>query len=236
MNKPLYKRILLKLSGEALMGSQKFGIDPKFCNEIAAPIKALQKQGVEIGIVIGGGNIFRGVNSSFFNMERTVADHVGMLSTVINCIVLQQSLSNAKCPSRVLSSLGCTEIAEPFSWNKAIDYLEEKKVVIFAGGTGNPYFTTDTAAALRAVEIKAEILLKATKVNGIFDKDPAQHPDAVQYDQITFSQALSKNLKIMDSTAFALCMENKIPIRVFNISSIAKAVCERNFGTLVKEE
>ncbi|MFT4552784.1 MAG: uridylate kinase [Chlamydiales bacterium] len=233
---PVYKRILLKLSGEALMGSLQFGIDPKVCNELASEIHNLQKNGVEIGIVVGGGNIFRGVKGSSYGMERAAADHVGMLATVINSITLQQTLMSIGCKTHVLNALDNNNATEPYSWTKAMEYLEDKKVVIFAGGTSHPFFTTDSAAALRACEIKADILLKATKVDGIYNKDPVQHPDAVKYDEITYHEALQQNLQVMDGTAFTLCMENKIPIKVFNISSISKAVSNKHFGTLVKEE
>lgn len=231
-----YKRVLLKLSGEALMGSQQFGVDPKVCNSIASEIHTLQKSGVEIGIVIGGGNIFRGIKGSAYGMERVAADHVGMLATVINSITLQQTLKSLGCKTHVLNALDCNDVTEAYSWTKAIEYLEDKRVVIFSGGTSNPFFTTDSAAALRACEINADVLLKATKVDGIYDRDPVLYPDAVKYDEITYSDALQQNLQVMDGTAFTLCMENKIPIRVFNISSISKAVCNEHFGTLVKEE
>ncbi len=235
MVKPLYKRILLKLSGEALMGPQQFGIHPETCHNIASGVKAAHDAGIEIGIIIGAGNIFRGVNSSSLKMNRVVGDHVGMIATSINGIVLQQTLASLGCDAHIMSALGKTEIVEAYSWQKALSYLSNKKPVIFVGGTGHPYFTTDTAAALRATEIQAEVVLKATKVDGIYDKDPVKYPDAKKYDTLTFSRVIKEKLRIMDITAITICMENGIPIRVFDINSIEKAVFEENFGTLVKE-
>ncbi len=237
--RPHYKRILLKLSGEALMGPQKFGVDAAACGKIAREVGAIAVLGVQVGIVIGGGNIFRGIQASQAGLDRTPADHIGMLATLINAIALQQAFEKAGCESRVLSAIPCSGIAEPYSWKKALAYLERGIVLIFAGGTGNPYFTTDSAAALRAIEIQADVLVKATKVDGIYDKDPLKHPDAVKYDRISYSEALVRKLAVMDATAIALCRENKLPIRVINMfgdHALQQAVLHRSVGTLVEEE
>ncbi len=234
--KPLYRRILLKLSGEALMGSTANSVDPSTATGIATSIKAIADAGVQVGIVIGGGNFFRGVNGKELGVARVAADHMGMLATVMNGILLQQILSNIGCSSHVMSALGKSGTAEPYSWKNALDYLQNSEVVIFVGGTGNPYFTTDSAAALRASEIQADVLLKATKVDGIYDKDPAKEADAKRYEQLTYSQAIEEKLKVMDLTAFTLCMENSIPIKVFNIASITQAITNHNIGTIVKEK
>jgi len=235
--RPAYKRVLLKLSGEALMGSQKFGVDPDACHKIAEAVKELTALGVQVGIVIGGGNIFRGVKGTHQGMERTPADHIGMLATIINGISLQQAFEKINCDSRIMSAIACDVMAECYNWKNALKYLDQGIVLIFVGGTGNPYFTTDSAAALRAFEIKAEILLKATKVDGIYDKDPLKHSDAVKFDQVSYSQVLASNLRVMDGAAIALCRENEIPIRVFNIfsdHSLKKAVCGQLVGTIVE--
>ena len=232
--KPAYKRILLKLSGESLMGGQSFGVDPEACFRVASQVQLLCQLGVQVGIVIGGGNIFRGAHAS---MERTSADHIGMLATIINGISLQQAFERIECESRIMSAIACDVMAESYSWKNALHYLEKGFVLIFVGGTGNPYFTTDSAAALRALEIQAEILLKATKVDGIYDKDPVKYPNAKKFDRITYSEVLSKQLQVMDATAIALCRENHIPIRVFNLFSnedLMKAVCNEPVGTLVE--
>ncbi len=236
-----YKRILLKLSGETLMGPQGFGVDFNACQQIAKSIKQIRDQQIELGIVIGGGNIFRGINLSNSEMKRTPADHMGMLATLINGTALQQAIQIQDCPSRVMSALECPRVADSYNWRKAHEYLKAGEVVIFVGGTGNPYFTTDTAAALRANEIHADIILKATKVDGIYDKDPLKFPDAVKYETITYTQALEDKLKIMDATAFALCMSNSIPIFVFNMErlndlSIHEILSDNKHGTLVTEE
>lgn len=237
--KPAYKRILLKLSGEALMGEQKFGVDHQVCQQIAAAVKEVYDKGVQIGIVIGGGNIFRGTQAEVFGFARTPADHIGMLATTINGIILQQSLSAIGVESRVMSALNCDSIAETYIWSRAMHCLQEGTIVIFVGGTGNPYFTTDTAAALRASEINAEILLKGTKVNGIYNKDPMKHPNAVRYEHLTYSEVLAQKLNVMDATAIALCRESQIPIYVFNLfekGAILKAVCQKEGGSLVSGE
>ncbi|MCC6127870.1 MAG: UMP kinase [Chlamydiae bacterium] len=235
--KPAYRRVLLKLSGEALLGSQPYGIDPDACNKIALSVKELCEIGVQVGVVIGGGNIFRGVKGVAAGMDRTPADHVGMLATLINGISLQQAFEQVHCESRIMTAIACPVMAEPYSWKDALKYLDKGVVLIFVGGTGNPYFTTDTAAALRALEIRAEVLFKATKVDGIYDKDPLKHRDAVKFEVVSYSKMLEDNLKVMDATAVALCRENAIPIRVFNVFSdqaLIKAVCNQTAGTLVE--
>lgn len=234
-----YKRVLLKLSGESLMRPQKFGVSQEGCLEIAQAIKDMCVGGLQVGIVIGGGNIFRGVDLKCIGMERTPADHIGMLATLINGISLQQALKSIQCEALVMSALECPRVAEPYNWHKAMEALGSGKVVIFVGGTGNPYFTTDTAAALRASEIHADILLKATKVDGIYNKDPLKYPDAVKYDLINYSQVLAEKLEVMDATSIALCMSNKIPILVFNMQYLGRhqmmTVLSENKGTLVTE-
>lgn len=235
--KPAYRRILIKLSGEALLGEQPYGVDPEACYKIASSIKELCKIGVQVGVVIGGGNIFRGVKGVAAGMDRTPADHVGMLATLINGISLQQAFERVQCESRIMTAIACPVMAEPYSWKDALKYLDKGIVLIFVGGTGNPYFTTDSAAALRALEIRAEVLMKATKVDGIYDKDPLKHSDAVKFEKMSYSDVLAKNLKVMDATAVALCRENEIPICVFNLFSdhaLMKAVCNQSAGTLVE--
>jgi uridylate kinase len=236
-SKPAYKRILLKLSGEALMGEHKYGVDPATCEKIATQVKELSSLGVQVGVVIGGGNIFRGVEAVKAGMGRTPADHIGMLATLINGIALQQAFEKVQCESRIMSAITCDVMAESYSWKDALKYLDKGIVLIFVGGTGNPYFTTDSAAALRALEINAQILLKATKVDGIYDKDPLKYPDAVKFDQVSYSEVLANQLQVMDPTAIALCRENKTPIRVFNVfkdHALKKAVCDEGVGTLVE--
>lgn len=240
MHHPI-KRILLKLSGETIMGKQKFGIDSEACSHTATVLKALLNSGYEVAIVIGGGNIFRGINLNELGMERSPADYMGMLATMINGIALQQALAAQGCKARVMSALECPRVADSYNWGDAHDCLSKGELLIFVGGTGNPYFTTDTAAALRANEIHADILLKATKVDGIYDKDPLKFSDAIKYDTITFKRALSEQLKIMDATAFALCMSNKLPIFVFNMErlnkySMTEILSNPGHGTLVTEE
>lgn len=235
-----YKRILLKISGEMLVGSQKFGIAYESCQIIASAIQQLRDANVEVAIVIGGGNIFRGVGLREMGMPRTPADQIGMLSTLINGIALQQTFIANGCPTKVMSALECPKVAEPYNWSNATKALDDGYVVIFVGGTGNPYFTTDTAAALRASEIHADILLKATKVDGIYDKDPMKHSDAVRYDTISYSRILAEKLEVIDATAAALCMSNKIPMLVFNMNLLDKqqilTVLQQQKGTLVKEK
>jgi uridylate kinase len=234
--KAVYKRVLLKLSGEALMGTRSFGIDPGIVQTLALEISDVVKLGVEIGVVIGGGNIFRGVEGSSRGMERTQADNMGMLATVINSLALQSVLERMGVRCRVQTAIEMREVAEPFIRRRATRHLEKGRVVIFAGGTGNPYFTTDTAAALRAAEIQAEVILKATKVNGVYDKDPVKYAGAKMYKKISYTDALAKNLKVMDATAISLCRENSIPIRVFNIAkkgNIKSVICGKTVGTIV---
>lgn len=231
-----YKRILLKLSGEALAGSQGTGIDPEVLATLSDEVKALIEMGVEVGIVIGGGNIHRGVAGATKGMDRTTSDHMGMLATIINSIALQDSLERNDVYTRVLTAIEMKKIAEPYIRRRAVRHLEKKRVVIFAGGTGNPYFTTDTAAALRASEIDADVILKATKVDGIYDKDPMKHQDAVKFDTLNYIDVLNKGLKVMDSTAITFCMDNKIDIKVFNVfekGNIQRVVIGENIGTTV---
>jgi uridylate kinase len=231
-----YKRILLKLSGEALAGKQGTGIDPEILATLSGEIKALIEMGVEVGIVIGGGNIHRGVAGATKGMDRTTSDHMGMLATIINSIALQDSLERNNVYTRVLTAIEMKKIAEPYIRRRAVRHLEKKRVVIFAGGTGNPYFTTDTAAALRASEIDADVILKATKVDGIYDKDPMEHSDAVRFDTLNYIEVLNRGIKVMDSTAITFCMDNKIDIKVFNVhekGNIQKAVMGEDIGTTV---
>lgn len=237
--RPGYQRVLLKLSGEALMGKQNFGIDYEACKKIAASIKEVHDKGVQIGIVVGAGNIFRGVQALEFGFERTPADHIGMLATSINGLVLQQSLAALGVSSRVLSALNIDSIVENYVWGNAMRYLQSGEIVIFVGGTGNPYFTTDTAAALRASEMQADVLLKATKVDGVYSDDPFKNPQAVKYPRLTYSDVLTKKLNVMDATAIALCRENQIPICVFNLfekGTFLKAVMKQEVGSLVMGE
>lgn len=237
MKKPAYKRVLLKLSGEALAGGQGSGISTEVLKHIAEDIKEVFEQKVEIGIVIGGGNIFRGVAASAQGMDRASSDYMGMLATVINSLALQDALEKVGVPTRVQTAIGMAEIAEPYIRRKAMRHFEKGRVVIFGAGTGNPYFTTDTAAALRAMEIGAEILMKGTKVDKIYDKDPKIHKDAKPFDQLTYIEVLNKGLQIMDLTAVSLCMDNKLPILSFDLGkrgNILKAVIGEPIGTLVK--
>ncbi len=221
------------------MGAQKFGIDLAASDKIASDVLELVQIGVQVGIVIGGGNIFRGVKVHEAGMKRTPADHIGMLSTIINGIALQQSFEKQNGRSRVMSAISCPGIVDSYSWKEAIREIEKGTVIIFVGGTGNPYFTTDSAAALRALEIHAGILLKATKVDGIYNKDPVKYPDAKKFDRITYSDVLTKQLGVMDAAAIAICRENHLPIRVidmFSDSALKKAVCNEPVGTLVEDE
>ncbi|RUM59230.1 MAG: UMP kinase [Persephonella sp.] len=232
-----YKRILLKLSGEALMGNYSFGIDPEFVSELADDIKGVYELGVEIAIVVGGGNIFRGMNGSEIGLDKATADYMGMLATVMNALALQDILESKGMPTRVMSAIEMKQIAEPYIRRKAIRHLEKGRVVIFGAGTGNPFFTTDTAGALRATEIKAEVFLKATKVNGIYDKDPVKYNDAKLIPEITFDEAIKRNIKVMDQTAFTLCKENKLPIIVFSIKergNLKRIVLGERVGSIVK--
>ncbi len=231
-----YKRVLLKLSGEALMGDQDYGIDPLFVNNLAEDIKEVYEIGTEIAIVIGGGNIFRGIKGASMGMDRATADYMGMLATVMNALALQDVLEKKDVPTRVMSAIEMRQIAEPYIRRKAIRHLEKGRIVIFAAGTGSPFFTTDTTGALRAAEIKAEVLLKATKVNGIYDKDPVKNPDAKLLPEVSYLEAINKDLKVMDHTALTLCMENKLPIIVFNIKekgNLKKIVQGEKIGSIV---
>ena len=237
-NKVVYKRILLKLSGEALLGKQSSGVDPEVANYIAVEIESLADLNVQIGIVVGGGNIFRGLEASSKGMDRTSADYMGMLATVINSLALQSALEMHGIATRVQSSIEMREIAEPFIQRKAIRHLEKGRIVIFAGGTGNPYFTTDTAASLRAMEIKADVIMKATKVDGVFDSDPVKNKKAVMFKNIKYIDVLTKNLKVMDATAISLCRDNSLPIIVFNLQkkgNIRGVICGKKIGTYVGE-
>ncbi len=234
--KPRYRRILLKLSGEALMGDQSYGIDSATVEYMASEVKGVYDLGVEIAIVIGGGNIFRGVEGSLKGMERATADYMGMLATVINALALQNALEKEGVPTRVQSAIEMHELAEPYIRRKAVRHLEKGRVVIFAAGTGNPYFTTDTAASLRAMEIGAEVIMKATKVDGVYSDDPVKNPKAKRYRKITYMDVLKKGLHVMDSTAISLCMDNALPIVVFNLrkkGNIKKVVEGKNIGTFV---
>ncbi|MGH6928316.1 MAG: UMP kinase, partial [Dongiaceae bacterium] len=218
-SEPSYRRILLKLSGEALMGDQTYGVDPLVATRIAADISEIQGLGVQTAIVIGGGNIFRGLAASARGMDRSTADYMGMLATVMNALALQDALESQNVATRVLTAIEMRAVAEPFIRRRAIRHLEKGRVVVFAAGTGNPYFTTDTAAALRAMEIKADVILKGTKVDGIYSADPMTHPDATRYDRVTYLQVLQEQLQVMDTTAISLCMDNKLPILVFNLKT-----------------
>ena len=232
--KPMYKRVLLKLSGEALAGDKGFGINNDVVNEIAVAIKKIQEIGVEVSVVVGGGNFWRGRTSE--GMDRTTADYIGMLATVMNSMALQDALENIDVQTRVQTAIEMRQIAEPYIRRKAVRHLEKDRVVIFGAGTGNPYFSTDTAASLRAAEMEAEVILLAKNVDAVYDKDPKVHADAVKFDELTYLEVLQRELKVMDSTATSLCMDNKIPIHVFELSTdkIIKAVMGEKIGTIVK--
>jgi len=232
-----YKRVLLKLSGEALMGSQPYGIDPVVVETVAREVKEVCDQGVEVAVVIGGGNIYRGVAATAKGMERASADYMGMLATVLNALALQNSLERIGMSTRVQSAIEMMELAEPYIRRRAVRHLEKKRVVIFAAGTGNPYFTTDTAAALRAMEIGAEVIMKATKVDGVYSADPVKDKKAVRFDELTYLDVLQKGLKVMDATAVSLCMDNDLPIIVFDLKkpgNIKKVIAGRKVGTIVR--
>jgi uridylate kinase len=237
MEKPLFKRILLKLSGEALMGEQNYGIDVNVAESVAREIKAVHDLGIEVAIVVGGGNIFRGVSKSAGNMDRAAADYIGMLATVMNAVVLQDALEKLHVYTRAMSAIDIPQLAEPFIRRRAVRHLEKQRVVIFAAGTGNPYFTTDSAAALRALEMRVDVIFKGTKVDGIYSADPMLDPNAVKYSRITYQEVLEKQLKVMDASAISLCMDNNLPIMVFNMrqpGNIIKAVQgDLSIGTLV---
>jgi len=235
--KPIFKRVLLKLSGEALMGeSNKLGIDPQTVDKISQEISEVAHMGVQIGIIIGGGNIFRGLSASARGMDRVTADYMGMLATVINSLALQDYLERYDVETRVMTAIKMEELAEPFIRRRAIAHLQNNKIVIFGAGTGNPYFTTDTAAALRAIEIEADAILKGTRVNGVYDKDPELFSDAVMYEQLTYMEVVRKRLKVMDTTAVTLCMDNELPIIVFNLKkhgNFKKVILGETLGTKV---
>jgi uridylate kinase len=231
-----YRRILLKLSGEALAGENGFGIDPHEADKVVVQIRKLRDLGVEVALVIGGGNMWRGIDGLAHGMERATADHMGMLATVMNALALADALRRAGIDPRVMTAITMTAVAEPYIRGRAIRHLEKGRTILLAAGTGNPFFTTDTAAALRAVEINAELLIKATKVDGVYDKDPKRYPDAKRYERLSYNEALVSRLGVMDSTAFSLCMDNEMPIIVLDLwqpDSLEKAVLGRPVGTLV---
>ncbi|MBP9854216.1 MAG: UMP kinase [Candidatus Omnitrophica bacterium] len=236
--KPAYKCILLKLSGEALLGSQEHGIDIEMCASLASQIKEIHELGVKIALVVGGGNIFRGqVQSKRFGLDRSVADYMGMLATVLNGLALQNALEKIGVPTRVMSAIEMSAVAEPYIRRRALRHLEKERVVIFVAGTGNPFFTTDTAAALRASELQAEVILKATKVDGVYTDDPVKNKNAKKFDSLTFMEVLKRDLKVMDATAISMCMDNNLPIVVFDLlkpGNILKVVLGQKIGTLVK--
>ena len=236
MSNLTYRRILLKLSGEALMGDEDYGIDPKVINRLAREVIEAQQAGAEVALVIGGGNIFRGVAPGAQGMDRATADYMGMLATVMNALALADAMRHVGITARVMSAIGIEQVVEPYVRPKALQYLEEGKVVVFAAGTGNPFFTTDTAAALRGAEISAEIVLKATKVDGVYTADPKKDPNATRYESISFDEAIAKNLQVMDATAFALCRDQRLPIKVFSIvkpGAMKAVIMGEDEGTLV---
>ena len=238
MSSPAFRRILLKLSGEVLAGEQGFGIDPKKATELANEVKSIYEMVVSIGLIIGAGNIFRGLQASSKGMDRVTGDYLGMLATIMNAISLQDALEKVGVETRTLSAITVSKIAEPYIRRRALRHMEKGRVVIIAGGTGNPYFTTDTAAALRATELHAEVLIKGTKVDGVYDKDPVVNSDAKRYKNISFNEVLSKNLRVMDLTAITLCKENALPIRVFNINNkgdLKRLLNGEDIGTTVME-
>jgi uridylate kinase len=237
MPEPIYKRVLLKLSGEALMGEQAFGIDPAVTTQIAKEVGEIQALGVQTAVVVGGGNLFRGLAASAKGMDRATADYMGMLATVINGLALQDALEHQGVPTRVASAIEMRAVAEPFIRRRAVRHLEKGRVVVFAAGTGNPYFTTDTAAALRAMEMKADVILKGTKVDGVYTADPMVHQDATKYDDISYLKVLEQGLKVMDATAISLCMDNKLPIVVFNLrvpGNVRRVIMGEPVGTTVR--
>ena len=237
MPSPAYQRVILKLSGEALLGPESFGIDPNVTTQIAEEIAAVHRLGVEAAVVIGGGNIFRGLAATARGMDRGTADYMGMLATVINALALQDALEQIQVVTRVVTAVEMRAVAEPFIRRRAIRHLEKRRVVVFAAGTGNPYFTTDTAAALRAMEIRADVILKGTKVDGIYTADPLKDPEATRFDSISYIEVLEQGLKVMDATAISLCMDNSLPIVVFNIQqpgNLMRAIMGESVGSLVK--
>ncbi|MDH3253345.1 MAG: UMP kinase [Ignavibacteria bacterium] len=238
MAKPTYERILLKLSGESLMGDQDYGIDPQILRQYSLEIKTIHELGVQIGIVIGGGNIYRGVSRSSSNIDKVTGDHMGMLATLINALALQSALEHEGMITRLVSAIRMEVIAEPFIRRRAVRHLEKNRIVIFGAGTGNPYFTTDTAAALRAVEIEADVIIKGTRVDGVYDSDPERNPDAFRFPEISYVDVLKKDLKVMDMTAITLCKENRLPILVFNMNvpgNLKRLILGEAVGTKVMD-
>ena len=238
-SKPVFKRILLKLSGEVLMGEGEFGIDTRVLARIAGEVRQLRQSGVEVGMVIGGGNLFRGAGLAKAGMDRVTADHMGMLATVMNSLAMQDTLERLGVFTRVMSAIRVNQVCEDYIRRRAIRHLEKGRVVIFAAGTGNPFFTTDSAASLRAIEINAEVMLKATKVDGIYSADPFKYPEAVRYERLTYDEALARKLGVMDATAIVMCRENDIPLKVFNINrhgDLVRVVCGESVGTTVVRE
>ena len=233
---PHYRRLLLKLSGEVLAGNGSFGIDPERISAMAEEVAEVARTGVEIGLVVGGGNFFRGVAAAAQHMDRVSADHMGMLATVINALALQDALEKKHMPTRVMTAIAIPQVAEPYIRRRAIRHLEKGRIVIFAGGTSNPYFSTDTAATLRGLEIHAEVVAKATSVDGVYDKDPRKHADAVRFTTVTYSEVLSRDLRVMDASAVAMCRDNKLPIMVFNLTvrgNIMRMAMGESIGTLI---
>ena len=236
MPETAYQRILLKLSGEVLAGGECFGIDPAKATQLAVEVKSIHDLGIDIGLVIGAGNIFRGMEAAAKGMQRVTGDYLGMLATIMNAVCVQDALENIGSVTRTLSAITVAQIAEPYIRRRAIRHLEKGRIVIVAGGTGNPYFTTDTAAALRATDLGAEVLIKGTKVDGVYDKDPVVHSDAIKYDRVSYKEAIQKELRIMDMTAISLCKENSLPIKVFNVNrngDLKKLILGEPIGTLV---
>ncbi|VAW67280.1 Uridine monophosphate kinase [hydrothermal vent metagenome] len=235
-SKPVYKRVLLKLSGEALMGSQASGIDPDIIVRVAEEVKQISELGVEVAIVIGAGNIFRGKGLADSGMDRVTGDHMGMLATVMNCLALQDAIEKLGPGCRVMSALSIHQVCEDYVRRRAIRHLEKGRIVLFGAGTGNPFFTTDSAGSLRAIEIEADVLIKATKVDGVYDSDPMKNPDAKRYDSLTYDEVLAKNLAIMDATAIVLCKEQSMPLRIFNLNApgdLVRTVLDTRIGTSV---
>jgi len=234
-----YRRILLKLSGEALMGDRAYGVDPEFCGWIARQVAEVRELGIDVAIVVGGGNIFRGLAAAARGMDRATGDYIGMLATVMNGLALQDAMERQGLTTRVMTAIAMNEIAEPYIRRRAVRHLEKGRVVIFVAGTGNPYFTTDTAAALRAVEVGAQVILKATRVDGVYDTDPETNPEAVRYDRLTYGEVLAQRLQVLDATAVSLCMENDLPIVVFDLrtpDNVRRAAMGEPIGTLVTNE
>ncbi len=234
---PAFKRLLLKLSGEALMGDMDYGIDPAYIRQMAIDVKEVSDKGVEVAMVIGGGNIFRGAGLAEAGMDRVTGDHMGMLATVINCLSMQDALENLGAYCRVMSALPINNVCEDYIRRRAVRHLEKGRIVLFAAGTGNPFFTTDSAASLRAIEVAADVMIKGTKVDGIFDKDPMKYSDAVRYDEVSFDDAIQQKLGVMDTTAIVLCRDNQLPVKVFNMNNrgdLMRLVMGENVGTTVK--